>query len=344
MSVVNVMVMLHGMTLDAEGRDHADEYRTLRSGLAAREPQLEEVLSRAIEIEWGHKPPNPSGALRPDQQITDAENAINDATSYARVRADPSPYNHLLDVGAELRDVHLTEVVSKWLLRPLVLTPFKEKVMVRGFTDALYYCAPDGEKAVRRAVYVQALERLARYEEEDTVRLHVVAQSLGVTVAFDFLFGLFAPDAHYRGRPPGFIADNAEAAERDERLRRAVDAYARWRERRRQGRLVLGSKASSGGQLGLMMMRKQALVDLLAANRRLDASVIGIEAGAPLKWKVFYDADDALGFPVRRLFEEQAAIQEYEVNTHWRPDLAHSGYWGNEEVQREIARLVVANL
>ena len=124
----------------------------------------------------------------------------------------------------------------------------------------------------------------------------------------------------------------------------AVERYTFWREKRKAGDLLLGSKASAGGQLPLLMMRTQRVVDLLAANQLLDAGVIGIRPGDPPKWKIFYDPDDALGFPTRRLFREQAAIQEFEVETGWFPVRAHTEYWRNRRVQREIAQLIVQNL
>ena len=94
----------------------------------------------------------------------------------------------------------------------------------------------------------------------------------------------------------------------------------------------------------LLMMRTQRVVDPLAADQLLDAGVIGVRPGSPPKWKIFYDPDDALGFPTRRLFREQAAIQEYEVETGWFPVRAHTEYWRNRRVQREIAQLIAQNL
>ena len=337
---VNVLVMLHGITVEPEPRDHRAAYDALWAALRRRQPRLSAALVTPLGLEWGHEPPGSPNELRPDQLLTRAENFINEQTSYASLKTDPSPYNHMLTPKDDLGELRVGALASRWLLRPYLLTPFKEKVMVRGFTDVLYYCSPDGETAIRRAVYSQFLNGLAPYRNAAQVRLHVVAQSLGVTVAFDFLFGLFAPDSHFPGGVPGFVREHRD----DVVLQPFLEAYTFWRERRAAGGLVLGSVSSTGGQLPLMMMRKQTLVERLARGERLDASVIGVAPGDALKWKLFYDADDALGFPARRVFEPQAAIQEYEVDTHWRPDLAHSLYWKNEVVQREIADLIAQNL
>ena len=335
MTTVNVLVMLHGITLSSTALDHAREYEGFWEALQRVQPKLREALE-PVQIEWGHEPPNAElKDLRDDQKIMRAEGFIDARTRYDEVRRDPSPFHHPLETKPAFGPGLLTGALSRLVLRPYVLTPFKQRVMVHGFSDALYYSSPDGERAVRRVVYGQVLERLEPYRN-DTVRLHVASHSLGVTVAFDFLFGLFETFKE----TPGFIRDHRD----DPAMAAAVERYTFWREKRKAGDLLLGSKASAGGQLPLLMMRTQRVVDLLAANQLLDAGVIGIRPGDPPKWKIFYDPDDALGFPTRRLFHEQAAIQEYEVETGWFPVRAHTEYWRNRRVQREIAQLIVQNL
>ena len=157
-----------------------------------------------------------------------------------------------------------------------------------------------------------------------------------MTVAFDFLFGLFAAD-EVTGGEPDFIGEAQGEAE-------AIERYLFWRGRAREGGLVLASKASTGGQLPLLLLRKQALVDRLSVGEFLDPSVIGVPGRGDVRWKIFYDADDILGFPTRRLFDAEGTIQEFQVDTDWRPDLAHSRYWTNDRVLDEMAKLIADNL
>jgi len=96
-------------------------------------------------------------------------------------------------------------------------------------------------------------------------------------------------------------------------------------------------------QFPLTMLRKQKLVDLFAAGRLLDPTVIGVPRQGPPRWKIFFDVDDVLGFPARRLFDAHGSIQEYQVNTGWRPDRAHEGYWTSDVVLTEIARMIQFN-
>jgi hypothetical protein len=331
MPATDVLVMIHGMTLSTQRFDHAKEYGALWQALVKEEPSLGTAFAARVGVEWGHEPlVDPPTGLRKDQRITAAENFIHDRTIYANVREDPSPQNHVLSPGAEL--------FSKLVTRHLT-DPIKETVELLGVTDAFYYCAPDGENAVRAAVYSQVLDALEPFRTAPDVRLHVIGHSMGVTVAHDFLFGLFAPAPELTGGQPGFLS-NPLASDPHK------SNYDYWRLRAQppQRTLTLGSKASTAGQLPLTMMRKQKLVDRMAAGHPLDPTVIGVPATGPVKWKMFYDVDDVLGFPGRRLYAPLPTIAEFQVDTDWRPDLAHDEYWGDEDVIREIASLLKANL
>jgi hypothetical protein len=324
MSVINVVIMIHGMTTDREPGDHQAEYDRLWNDLIREQPALSEA--KRITVEWGHETPAPTGDPRLDQRLTRAENFIHDRVSYDHVRADQGPNNHVLPSTSEL----LSQLGRR------LTVPIKETVLILGAADAFYYCAPDGERAIRATVYEQFLQGLEDCLDYERIGLHIIAHSLGVTVAYDFLFGLFAPDELFNGGAPNFLLENQGSAS-------AREAFAAWRQRAQDGRLVLASKSSTAGQLPLFLMRKQSLVDKFAAGERLDASVIGLRALERPIWKIFYDVDDVLGFPARRLFEERAEIEEFQVDTGWRPDLAHGGYWAHPWVKREMATLIAAN-
>lgn len=332
MPTEDALILIHGMTPTRAPGDHAGEYAGLRAGLARRGAAFDD--GHTVAVEWGHEPklpgvPPPVMGLRPDQRLTRAEAALADRVAFDRVRRNAGPDDHLLG--------GFSEILSRLLLRQ-VTTPIKEQVLLLGLTDVLYYISPEGEQAVRRTVYQQFLDGLKPFKASDTVRLHVVGQSLGATVAFDFLFGLFAPGLEFDGGEPGFVRENPDLVD-------AVRDFREWRDRATAKSLVLGSKVTTGGQLPLMLMRRQKLVDRLAATPfvPLDPEVIGVpRAGGP-RWKIFYDVDDVLGFPFRALFDAQGSIQEYQVDTNLRPDLAHVRYWEEDRVLDEAAALIRAN-
>ncbi|MCW3053389.1 MAG: hypothetical protein JWN14_2559, partial [Chthonomonadales bacterium] len=94
----------------------------------------------------------------------------------------------------------------------------------------------------------------------------------------------------------------------------------------------------------LTLMRKQTLVNRLAAGNTIDPTVLGMPVTGPVKWRIFYDVDDILGFPARRLYDPMPTIEEFQVDTDGRPDLAHSKYWTNATVLQKIAELLQHNL
>jgi len=323
------------MTTQAKPSDHAATYQAFWRRLTAREPSLVDNDFVKIEVEWGHETPASTAAgLRPDERLTKAETFLLSATSHRSVMRDERRENHRLPP--------YREPISTLLTRRFVV-PIKDTVFTLGMTDALYYCSAEGERAIRKAVYRQCLEGLAGCCEASEVRLHVVAHSLGVTVAFDFLYGLFAPASHFPAGEsfpegtPGFVREGGVVGE-------AADAYLYWRQRVREGSLLLASKSSLGGQLPLFFMRKQKLVDGFSRGELLDPRVIGVPQRGGVRWKLFYDADDLLGYPARPLFRAEGTIEEYQVNTHWRPDRAHTGYWRDNTVVGETASLIARNL
>jgi len=326
----NVLVLIHGITVRRVADSHAGEYANLIGGLFDKRPVLQATFPPAqrIRVEWGHRPLNvPAEQLRPDQRIMDAENRLYSLVNYAAVKADKSPRNHVLSPLAE----------PFGALTRLVTDSVKENLGILGLTDAVYYISPDGEDRVRAAVYGQVLRQLDPFQGSGEVRLHVIGQSLGVTLAHDFLFGLFAPDAAFSGGQPGFLS-NELAADDD------IERFKFWR-RAAQGQeantqATFGSKASTGSQLPLMMMRKQALVEILAAGGTIDPAVIGLPVDGGIRWRIFYDVDDVLGFPTRRIYRDLPTIEEFQVNSGALPDKAHSEYWHNDTVLEKIADLL----
>ena len=321
---------------DTAPSNHTRDYDELWDGLLKWQPTLRDRIDSVIRVEWGHAPLPVQSILLPDEELTAAENTIVTATNYATIKASATPDDSFLGLTPDF--------LPRLILRP-ILSRVKEQVLVTGIGDVFYYTSPDGERAVRDHVYTQFLEGMRPHKNADNVALHLIGHSQGATIAFDFLFGLFAPSSEYPNGIPGFVEDEQGSPEMQAE-------YMRWRNRAQAansdnalaGSLMLGSKSSFGCQLALMMLRKQKLVDRLAAGERLDPTVIGVPKSGPPKWKIFFDTDDALGFPTRRLFDSVGSIREYEVNSDWNPLTSHTNYRNNEEVQREIAELIIANL
>jgi hypothetical protein len=199
-----------------------------------------------------------------------------------------------------------------------------------GLGDAIYYCSSDGEAAVWRAVYGQVLAQLRPYED-DTVHLHIVGHSLGATVAYDFIYGLFAPLSNWGDLRPDFADDPDYGNE-----------YLRWREKKENGSLHLGSLTSMASTLPILLLRSQTVVNRFFSGQILDPQVVGVYPGQGIRWKSFYDIDDILAFPVRELFGSNEGIVDVQVDTGDLPDATHSGYWQESRVIREVADLLIS--
>lgn len=316
-SPINVLVLIHGIT--PEPRPSArDQYQPFLAGLERewRRP-LRQVMQEVVEVTWGT---DAGGTPRPDQYLAAAERFISSRVAYDAVRADRSPENEVLagfhsDFGIPLAR--------------RLFTALREKLVQFGLADAIYYASAEGEVAVRNAIYGQVLERLEPHRDEE-VRLHIVGHSLGVTVAHDFLFGLFGP------KPiPDYATEGAEATRK---------LYVEWRERAHKKQLRFGTFISLASQLPLFVLRKQALVQRLADKQLLDPAVIGIDpARSGTQWAIFYDIDDVLGFATRRLYQSLHCVRDIQVRTGWEPLGAHLGYWKSDAIVSRSAAILAAN-
>lgn len=342
MTAVNVLVLVHGMTPDALPASPFTQYEAFWQQLCLRRPGLKQAIAKRVGVQWGHEmpaltpevratalpwgyriPPNPA-LLRPDELLTDAQLNIGGRVNYNEVRTDPSPNNSVIT------SLFGTEVGVPGVRQLLFV--LRENIFLRGFGDAIYYCSSEGEEDIRRVVYEQILRQVDEYASADEVRLHLVGHSLGVTVAHDMLYGLFAPD-----HVPDFVAD-----EQGTPLGRAL--FEKWRSKAQRGELRLGSLVTMASQLPLFIMRKRSLVKTLYENGLLDPAVIGISTtDTRTRWVNFYDVDDILGYPTRRLYEVCPALVEVQVDIADLPDRAHIGYWADAKVIERAAELIANN-
>ncbi|MDJ0674368.1 MAG: hypothetical protein QNJ36_03030 [Calothrix sp. MO_167.B42] len=321
---VNILVIIHGMVPHPEPKSPFKLYQEFWDALLEEEPELSQVFPESfIGVEWGQELPInfsiPSSEIRNDQRLTRAQNFVNQRIRYDEVVQDSHPNNIIQDMDFPI----LTPLVRK------LVVGLRESIITRGCGDVIYYSSEDGEREVRRAVYGQVLEKLEPYHEAKDVRLHLMGHSLGVTLTHDFLFGLFAPN-----HQPGFCEkDFGEDGKR----------FEKWRQKAQKKELKLGSLSSTASQIPMFVMRKQKLVDMLAENKLLDPSNIGIEHTNQVKWKLFYDVDDILGFCTRRLYNAPDEIREYQVDCGDNPGDAHNGYWKNKTVIKQTANLLMSN-
>ena len=54
---LNLLVMIHGITVEPEPRDHRAAYDALWAALQREQPRLSVALPTPLGLEWGHEPP-----------------------------------------------------------------------------------------------------------------------------------------------------------------------------------------------------------------------------------------------------------------------------------------------
>ncbi len=355
--VVNILVMIHGMIPNLNTKSHFNEYNDFFKALRKKRPSLAQLFESGfthpygeenlgqeenlnfIGVEWGHEPPNseqlPSEQLRKDERLTRAQNFIIDRVSYDKLVKLPDSDTNNITMSLFGDFPNWTPVV-----RNLIFS-LRQSIVIPGLGDVVYYCSSEGERQVRSEVYGQVLKQLDKYLPEKKVRIHLIGQSLGVTLTHDFLYGLFHPEPNNNRNPnQEYRPDFANDEEIDQIIR---DKFMEWRKKAQNGELELGSLTSTASQLPIFVMRKQELVDLLAKEKTLRAANIGIRTNNQVKWKIFYDVDDLLGFATRRLYNSGDAIMDIQVDSADNPGLAHTNYWINKTVIEQTADLLVKN-
>lgn len=318
----NILIFIHGMTKSPSPRNHKNQYQNFFSRLCQEHPELKQAFSDQIYVEWGHELVNQKN-VRPDQKIMRGENTVHSLVSYDKIKCTNHPNSKIIHDFSILRT--LASIINFPIRKKM------EEIFIFGLGDVVYYCSEDGEDAIREAIYGQVLDKLRKYRKDD-VRLHIIAHSLGCTVAYDFLYGLFAPSKNWTKRKPDFASNVKYGAK-----------FMEWRKKQQTGKLKLGSMTSMGSSLPILLLRKQNVVDMLFQEKKLDARVIGMKKEGII-WKIFYDVDDMLSYPTRNLFEPNDAIMDIQVDTADLPHTAHTKYWTNKKVIKEAASLLATNV
>lgn len=312
---LNVIVMIHGMIPESEPSSPFPMYDRFWDALVDAQTQLTAVIGKIIPVQWGQEMPGQSRPPRIDEKLTRAQNFLESLVSYEQMKLISEPNN------VTIRDIGIPIVQQQ-------LISMREQIILHGLGDVVFYCSGEGEKIVRSEVYRQVLSGLKEFEMEKEVRLHVIGHSLGVTIAHDFLYGLFRSSGN-----AGFLSQGDPET---------VVRFQYWQTKARIDELKLGSFVSFASQLPLFVMRKEKLVEDFYSGKRLDPKVIGIR-DARLRWLIFHDVDDLLGFASRRLYSPRDAIKDIQVNCGLLPDSAHVNYWKNKTVITETARLIFTN-
>ncbi|HEY9852425.1 MAG TPA: acylphosphatase [Leptolyngbyaceae cyanobacterium] len=340
---VNVLLFVHGLMITDTSVPEGSQYDLLWEPVK-QQYDLSERIDEVVRVRWGQYLEETT-TPRLDEKINLAEKFISDRLNFDRLRENPSP-NNVVRSGMN-GDLTL----QPWWR--LLVNPLRESLLLRGFGDAVYYVGEDGRIAVQLSVYRQVLEALEQYRsriERDIareelnikVRLHAIGTSLGTMIINDFLHGLFS-NTGYRikvhpeqAKEPKIVTSDVLEEEKQQ----TVERYQFWRLAAQKRRLEVGSIVTMASQIPVLLLRSQRVVDAFANGETLPADEIGIPPDTKeIIWKIFYDIDDVLAFPVRPLFGDYPGIQDIQV------DVAdglktHVSYWRNETIHEQVAELL----
>lgn len=324
----NILVLIHGITPDRNPPDPAGgDYAKFLAAIQARDQSILGKFDKTIQIKWGEKyPGNPAGdysnylLAEAERKLTDLsqDNTVSSPTNEYHEKSRPWYHPIDLAIAGQMRNI-------------------KRSIVTYGLSDAIFYCSDDGERDMRKFVYKQVSDEiLAFVKAGQEVAIHVVAHSLGVTVAHDFLYGIFN-----KNQSSDFSADQAILAEvRD--AYKGVQAFSFAPPTRK---VFLGSFTAMASQLPLMAVRRDKLVRLFAAGQKMDAADIGVGTlGSYMQVSFFHDPDDVLGFPSRELYQDNPAMRDVCVDNGLAPADGHTKYWTNDNVIQDVVEKWIKSL
>ena len=108
----------------------------------------------------------------------------------------------------------------------------------------------------------------------------------------------------------------------------------------KRGKIRLRRLYTFGSPITPLILRSNTLLKIFAEEKCLDPREIGILQDDELKnprWINFWDKDDIISFPVRPLYGNPTSIKDAYPDVSDRLSKAHTAYWGNKKLARQIA-------
>lgn len=372
----DIFLFVHGMSPEREWTDRESEMRAFFDRMKAAYPVIGKSApdENVIWICWGQEAKADLAARTSHERLRLAENHVAD-----RIATPIERYQYQWeDLRLSLRKAMPWLPLPRFLfnLSLLFIGPFvrrsiqdlKLQLMVSGVGDVVHYASPEGERDLRSELMLNLNLRLQSWlNAGESLRLHVVAHSLGVTIAHDLLYALFRErDEPEDGEGPR----GAAWADQDDMLERGWPGLLPLREARRQGRLSLGTFVSMASQLPLMHFRKNKIIehfhfeaarrekaqresgalfkedaanqDTLSPLRTASIGVADPKHPGRVHWLLLYDPDDPLGFPTKALYADPYR-NIHETPLHLGLFTAHA-CWQSTEAAHLAGEMISKNL
>lgn len=306
-------ILIHGINPDPIPGDGVESLVGFLSALCRKDAHLAARFppQRVIPIRWGHPQqarPDEGSAFRTDEQLFLAQNRILQAITAVEPELTPDDY-------------------LPWS-RAQLAQALQRTLLISGIGDVVYFSGVDGYRTIQRILFrtlrqrVEQLRTHGDLQPGDRIRLNLFAESLGVTIGFEFFSLLFGPAR--KGHELGDVLDPHDLAF----FRASASAF------------VFGSFVSAASQLPLLLQRRQHVIEQFANGSHLDPAHMGILSSCACpRWLLFHDPRDILSMPTRVLFGDCPWILEEWVENQVtamapadRFEETHHGYWMNPQV------------
>lgn len=288
-------ILIHGINPDLIPGDSIEAL----DGFLATLCQDDEHLScrfppeRVIPIRWGHPQqgrPDEGASFSRDEQLFVAQNRILQVITAVEPELTPDDY-------------------LPWS-RAQVAIALQRTLLISGIGDVVYFTGSDGYRTIQRIVFRQLQQRIqhllcsGQLDPSDTIRLHLFAESLGVSISYEFLALLFGP------RRLGHALSDLLDSDMLSFFQRLNHTHSKSREHpttQADGHtfvadgaptgpaFIFGSFIAAASQLPLLLQRRQHAIEELARGDCLDPAHIGVHPSCDCpRWLLFHDPRDIL--------------------------------------------------
>lgn len=304
------IVYIHGITCNCEPGPHIDEYDKIHNGVGSLLPPNSEWHNAVVcRTEWGWN--------YDKQQSPSSHRALNNAQNIFAER--------VLDKVNSSKDISLNPL-------RLALTPLRN-LMLYGFSDLFYYISSEGKLAIRTSICEQIAKDIGNLLDDDDslISLTLIGHSAGSVIAIDISYYLFS------GKIYSFInkQTSPETVKVFERLRKKADDQ----------KLRLRRLITLGSPISMMACRKDAVVELLAAGKKIDPALHGIidnpkfEKLSGARWINIWEKDDPVALPIEPLMDNSSSsVEDVLLHSTNFISKAHNLYWSSSKVHRVIAK------
>ncbi len=334
--IQDIVILIHGISPQIDVGDPTSMLRNFFETIRDRSTHIQSRFGdeRLIYIQWGHPSSNQTSKATDDQKIHFAQ-------------------AHILE---KLKGLPLPEGIDDRLplSRATIARLLQREMLISGIGDVVYFVGSEGYHTIISMIQDRLQKRISilvnagTISPSDTLRLHLITHSLGVTIGFELVVSLIAEQRvvesyfGYPGSHGGSTVGPIDRAEcylmRNDASQPSRDFYKQW-----EGKVVLGSFISTASQLPLLLQRRQDIINTLADGKHIDAGkYIGLGDDSERRWLLFHDPRDLLSFHTKMLFAETPNIVETVVENEIergfdigkRFEQTHNNYFLHEEVLR----------